>query len=115
ATLGLTLVNLVGPGRGLSPELRDELVATYRTQAEGLAATNTTGFGIDMLVNIVPKNPVQAAADMDMLGVIFFSLVLGAALTMMPRAKSEPMLKVLEALGEAVVKIIDFAMALAPY
>jgi DAACS family dicarboxylate/amino acid:cation (Na+ or H+) symporter len=68
-----------------------------------------------MFVNMVPRNPVQAAASMDMLGVIFFSILFGAALTLIPRDKAQPVLRVLEGVGEAVIKIIDFAMKLAPY
>jgi DAACS family dicarboxylate/amino acid:cation (Na+ or H+) symporter len=115
ALVGLTLVNLVRPGEGLSPAVREQLMATYRSQAEGMQASGTTTFGVDMFVNIVPRNPIQAAAGMDMLGVIFFAVVFGAALTMIPEEKSRPMIRVLDALGEAVVKIIDLAMKLAPY
>lgn len=115
ALLGLFLVNLVRPGDGLSPAVRDELMATYGAQAEGMQAGGTAKFGIDMFVNIVPRNPVQAAANMDMLGVIFFALVFGAALTMIPEERARPLIKVVEALGDAIVKIIDFAMKLAPY
>src|SRR5260221_8970223 len=50
-----------------------------------------------------------------MLGIIFFSLVFGAALTLLPEEKTRPMVRVLDALGEAIVKIIDFAMRVAPY
>src|SRR5437773_515618 len=50
-----------------------------------------------------------------MLGIIFFSLVFGASLTLLPEEKTKPMVRVLDALGEAIVKIIDFAMRLAPY
>jgi len=63
----------------------------------------------------VPRNPIQAAASLDMLGIIFFSLVFGAALTLLPEDKVKPLLRILDALGEAVVKIIDLAMKLAPY
>jgi DAACS family dicarboxylate/amino acid:cation (Na+ or H+) symporter len=107
ALLGLFLVDLVRPGDGLSPEVRDQLMATYGAQAEGMQAGGTAKFGIDMFVNIVPRNPVQAAANMDMLGVIFFALVFGAALTMIPEERARPLIK--------VVEIIDFAMKLAPY
>jgi Na+/H+-dicarboxylate symporter len=68
-----------------------------------------------MLVNMVPTNPVQAAANMDMLAVIFFSIIFGAALTLIPRERAEPMTRLLDALVEIVIKIIDFAMRLAPY
>ncbi len=115
ATIGLILVNLVQPGVGLDPALVKELLETYRAQAQGLQAGGGGKFGVDMFVNIVPSNPIRAAASLDMLGIIFFSLVFGAALTMLPEEKTQPMVRVLDALGEAIVKIIDFAMRLAPY
>lgn len=115
ATLGLILVNLFQPGIGLAPEVREQLMTTYRSQAQGMQAAGTTTFGIDLFVNIVPRNPIAAAAGLDMLGVIFFSIVFGAALTLIPHEKAQPMLKVLDALGEAIVKVIDIAMKLAPY
>ncbi|MGH7548068.1 MAG: dicarboxylate/amino acid:cation symporter [Gemmatimonadales bacterium] len=115
ALVGLALVNLVRPGEGLAPEVREQLMATYRSQAQGMQAAGGTTFGVETFVNIVPRNPIQAAAGMDILGVIFFALVFGAALTLLPEEKSRPMVRVLEALGEAIVKIIDIAMRLAPY
>jgi DAACS family dicarboxylate/amino acid:cation (Na+ or H+) symporter len=114
AGLGLLLVNTVRPGDGLDPALRQELLETYRTEAEGHAARGAK-FGVDMFVNIVPRNPVAAAAGMDMLAVIFFSICFGAALTLLPPERAEPMIRVLDALGEVVIKIISFAMKLAPF
>jgi DAACS family dicarboxylate/amino acid:cation (Na+ or H+) symporter len=115
ALVGLTLVNLTRPGDGLAPAVREQLMTTYRAQAEGMQAGGGTRFGIDMFVNIVPRNPIAAAAGMDMLGVIFFALVFGAALTLIPEEKARPMVRVLDALGETIVKIIEMAMRLAPY
>lgn len=115
AVVGLLLVNLVQPGRGLPPDVREQLMATYRSQAEGMQAAGTTTFGIDLFVSIVPRNPIQAAAGTDMLGVIFFALVFGAALTLVPEEKARPLIRVLDAVGEAIVKVIDIAMRLAPY
>lgn len=115
ATLGLVLVNAVRPGAGMDPAVRAELLEAYRSQAQGLQASGATEFGINTLVNIVPRNPVQAAAGMDMLAVIFFAIMFGAALTLIPQERAKPMVQVLDALGDVVIKIIDFAMALAPY
>lgn len=114
ATIGLILVNLVRPGDGLDPAIREQLMTTYGSQVAEKAA-GAGKFGVDMFVNIVPKNPIQAAASLDMLGIIFFSLVFGAALTLLPAEKTKPIMRVLDALGDAVVKIIDFAMKLAPF
>jgi DAACS family dicarboxylate/amino acid:cation (Na+ or H+) symporter len=115
ATIGLILVNLVRPGDGLDESVREQLMTTYRSQAQGLQAGGGGRFGVDLFVNIVPRNPIQAAASLDMLGIIFFALMFGSALTLLPADKAKPMLRVLDALGEAVVKIIDFAMKVAPY
>jgi len=73
-----------------------------------------SSFDINLLVNIVPRNPLKAAVNGDMLAVIFFALVLGAALARMSREKAEPLVKVLESLGEAMVTIIDLVMKVAP-
>lgn len=113
ATIGLVLVNTIQPGGGLSESTRDELMARF--SSEGLAQAGPAEFGVSTFVNIVPRNPVAAAADMDMLALIFASLIFGAALTMIPKAKAQPVIDVLEGVGDAVIKIIDMAMKLAPY
>ena len=115
ATIGLTLVNTIRPGGGLPEETRDDLMAQFSTGAEGLSQGGPVDFGVSTFVNIVPRNPVTAAADADMLALIFFSLIFGVALILIPQAKAQPVIDVLEGIGEAVIKIIDMAMGLAPY
>ncbi|MEZ4412820.1 MAG: dicarboxylate/amino acid:cation symporter [Gemmatimonadales bacterium] len=115
AIIGLTLVNTIKPGSGLPPGTRDELMARFAGGAQGLAQAGAQDFGINTFVNIVPRNPVAAAANMDMLALIFFSLIFGAALTMIPREKAKPVITLLEGIGEAVIAIINLAMKLAPY
>jgi len=75
----------------------------------------TAKFGPETFINIVPRNPVDSAARTDMLGIIFFGLMFSAALTLIPAARAKPMIDILEALSDVVVKIIGFAMQLAPY
>lgn len=117
ATLGLIVVNIMQPWERITPETRTELMDRFSGQAAGRVeqSQTTAKFGPDTFVNIVPRNPVDAAARTDMLGIIFFGLMFGAALTLMPAARAKPMTDVLEALSDVVVKIIDFAMRLAPY
>ena len=87
AAIGLALVNAIRPGGGLDPAVRAQLMAAYRTQAEGLQ-TGAGHFGVDTFVNLVPRNPIQAAAGTDLLGVIVFSLIFGAALTLAPAPRA---------------------------
>ncbi len=117
ATLGLVVVNVARPWEQVTPETRDALMARFSGDAATrVEAAATTGrFGPETFINIVPRNPIDAAARTDMLAIIFFGLLFGAALTLMPAVKAQPMIAWLEALNEVVVLIIHFAMRLAPY
>ena len=113
AVIGLTLVNTIRPGEGLDTATRDELMERFSGSA--VAQSGPAEFGVQTFVNIVPRNPVAAAADMDMLALIFFSIVFGAALTLIAPERAQPVVRLLEGIGDAVIKIIDMAMKLAPY
>ncbi|MEX1183927.1 MAG: dicarboxylate/amino acid:cation symporter [Gemmatimonadota bacterium] len=116
AILGLTLANLVEPGGNIDPVVRTALLAEYSTQAADLGvASENTGFGINTFIAIVPRNPIRAAVDGNMLGIIFFTLMFGIALTRIPTELSAPVIRVLEGTAQAIIEIIGFAMKLAPY
>jgi DAACS family dicarboxylate/amino acid:cation (Na+ or H+) symporter len=113
--VGLTLVNLIRPGDALDPAMRTALMAEYSSQAgEKLVASEETRFGVNTFVNVVPRNPVASAANGDMLGLIFFSLVFGIALTLIAEEAAKPVMRLLEGINQAVMVIIGFAMRLAP-
>jgi len=114
--LGLILANTFRPGESLDPTVRAGLLAQYSSQAgERVTAAETSGFGINTFVAIVPRNIVDASAKGEMLGVIFFALIFGVALTRIPKAMSDPVLRFIEGFGQAIIEIIGFAMRLAPY
>jgi len=116
AVLGLVAVNLVRPGARLAPETRAELLDRYSSAASSTAQVSASQeFGIQTFVNLVPRNPVRSAADLDLLGLIVFAIVFGAALTLIPAARAQPVVRVLEGLNDVVIKIVGFAMKLAPY
>jgi DAACS family dicarboxylate/amino acid:cation (Na+ or H+) symporter len=116
ATLGLIIVSILRPGDQLDPAMRQELLTTYATDASSrVQAAQTTNFGIETVVNIVTRNPVKSAVDLDLLGIIFFGIMFGAALTLITKEKAQPMIGFLEALEGIVIKIVEMAMRLAPY
>ncbi len=116
ATLGLIAVSIVRPGERLDPATRESLLQTYAGDASSrVEAAAQQDFGINTLVSIVTRNPVKSAVDLDLLGIIFFALMFGAALTQLPSEKARPMLNFLEALNDIVIKIVGFAMRIAPY
>jgi DAACS family dicarboxylate/amino acid:cation (Na+ or H+) symporter len=103
------------PGAGLDPALREDLMTMYRSDVAGLQARTEAGFGVNMFLNIVPRNPLDAAVKMDMLAVIFFAIVFGAGLAILPAERARPLIDLLEGLNGVMMKIIGFAMKLAPY
>ena len=112
--LGLTAMNVLQPGAGLDPEVRTRLMEAYKGQAQGAMGLSEGKFGIDLFVKIIPRNPLQAAANGDMLAVIFFSLMIGVALTALSPERAVPMMKFLDSLGNVTVAIIELVMKVAP-
>ncbi len=116
ATFGLVMVYAIKPGAGIPEEIKTELMATYADDAAAkITAQEAGGFGINTFVNIVTRNPVKSAADGDMLGVIFFGLLFGAALTQIRPEVAKPMMDVLQAINDVVIVIVGLAMKIAPY
>jgi DAACS family dicarboxylate/amino acid:cation (Na+ or H+) symporter len=122
-TIGLVLVNTIRPGAALPQETQKGLMEAYGQQAaEMQGKAKETTFGIQTLVNIVPRNPFFAMSgresnngNPDMLAVIFFALMVGVGLTLIKPERAQPLMRVLEAVYDVAVIIIKLAMKLAPY
>jgi Na+/H+-dicarboxylate symporter len=81
--------------------------------AAGSATTREAPTLANMLGEIVPENPIRAMAEDKVLSVIFFSLVLGAAITAVGE-KATPLRRFFEALNAVMMRITDWIMLLAP-
>jgi DAACS family dicarboxylate/amino acid:cation (Na+ or H+) symporter len=120
--LGVTLVNVLRPGEGISPELKARLSAGAAQRAAGVtggatggaAANATTKSGVELLTEIVPRNPLKAAADGDMLGVMFFSLMVGIGLALTRTPAAEKFQQAIEGLLDVSMRLIDMVISLAP-
>jgi dicarboxylate/amino acid:cation (Na+ or H+) symporter, DAACS family len=116
STIGLVAVNAVRPGERLEAATRADLLERYSSAATSTAEVSARQeFGIQTLVNLVPRNPVRSAADLDLLGLIFFAIVFGAALTLIPTERATPVMRFLEGVNDVVIKMVGFAMKLAPF
>ena len=113
ALLGLGLVNLAKPGEGLNPAITERLMETYQGNSDAMGLAESA-FGMELFVRIVPRNPVQAAANGEMLAVIFFTLMIGIGLTIVSKEKAQPLLNFLESLGHVTVGLIGLVMKVAP-
>ena len=116
--IGLLLVNIIRPGDYLPATTKTQLMDSFKGQATEIKqTTEKTEFGIQTLVNIIPRNPIAAVAkpNPDMLALIFFSLIVGIALTLINQEKAAPLIKILEGINDVTIVVINIAMKLAPY
>lgn len=112
--LGIFLVNAFRPGEGMSEDLRMRLTRGAAERAAGLVAVSAPRGGIELLVQIVPDNPIRAAANGDMLAVIFFSLLVGIGLAVTPTDGARQLRQTLEGLYDVTLRLVDLVIALAP-
>ncbi len=112
--IGLALVNTVKPGEALSDDVRISLMERFGGEATKKTGTPTT-FGIQTFINIVPRNPLKAFVEMDMLAVICFSLIIGIAINKLSAEKATIMKTFLESLNDLMIVVIGWAMKLAPF
>ncbi len=112
--LGVVLVDLLRPGEGISPELRARMTAGASERAAGLATVTAPGDGIDLIVRIVPSNPLRAAADGDFLALMFFALFFGVGLTLTKTEGARRVQGLLEGLYEVTMRLIHVVLWLAP-
>ena len=68
----------------------------------------------DVLINIIPTNPINAMAQGEMLSIIFFAILFGISLLLVGR-KATKLIELIEILNEAMMKMVTIIMALAPY
>ena len=115
-SIGLLLANIVKPGAGLNEEIKAELYKNYESTAQvGIERMEEKPSAIDVLVNIVPTNPIKTLVEGNMLQVIFLALLFGTILTLIKKEKSEILMKFLDGLNDAIIQVVHIAMRLAPY
>jgi len=118
-SIGLIAVNIVKPGEYITEETREQLVSAYSTNANQKieAANNQKNLGpLQPLVDIVPSNFLSAASNnRNMLQVIFFAILFGIAMILIPKKKSKPIKKFFDSLNDVILIIIDLIMLSAPY
>ena len=121
--IGLVLANTIRPGERISPDISQKLQERYGADAEKRVTTVTTSDKTEdsplmkVVKTIVPTNLFTSISKdpPDMLGLMFFALFFGIALTLIAVEKSRPILNVLEGVYETVAKCIELVMRFAPY
>ena len=103
--VGLFMVNLIRPG------VDANMTGTAQQELPELQTANSA---VELLLDVVPENVVQAAADADMLALIFFCIVFGAAVTTLPDKTRNVVTELFEALFHAMMRLTSGIIKFLP-
>lgn len=103
-SIALTMASHIAPGS--SAQLSDETNREFQEQAPPSLG--------EVIIDMVPDNPVAALADGNMLQIIIFALIFGVAITLAGE-RGRHVLNFFADLNEVVMKMVLIVMKLAPY
>lgn len=116
--IGITLVNFFRPGAGVDPSDRAQLSSQFATQSQKtIENAQKAQSWADSLLSLIPSNPLRSAVEAlsgEMLALMVFALFFGIALARIRDPKSEVLVDFFSGVQRVSMKIVDWAMALAP-
>lgn len=118
ALLAITLTNVLQPGVGLEfdPEALARNQGVLAINKNVAAAQDKAWY--TYITELLPQNPIDSAARAfsgELIPLMVFTLMFGYALSLVIKEKENPLIKMFETVFDASLKIIDWAMILAPY
>ena len=113
--IGLFGINAVGPGY-VDGEPAKELLALEASVEDIAAKVGDKGVGdvAEVFLRMVPPNIVKAAAEGQMLGLIFFSILFGYFMTQLKSQYSEPLFNFWDGVFHVMMKMTEWIMKFAP-
>lgn len=114
-SIGLIIGNIIQPGERMDAQTKDRLLSVYHEDVAAKIKQDVSVDLVNMLVRIVPKNPFGAMAEGDMLAVIFFAVLLGLVSTRIPKEKYQSFVGFFDAMSDAMIKMVDLVMLIAPF
>jgi DAACS family dicarboxylate/amino acid:cation (Na+ or H+) symporter len=122
--IGLGLANTIRPGEKIDAAISAQLQERYKTDAgkrveaqlKDASATQDSAL-MQVVKTVVPRNLFASISgeNPNMLHLMFFALIIGIAITLLPAAVSSPFVRGMASLFEITSKIIDMIMKFAPY
>ncbi len=113
--LSLVVVNLFRPGAGVDPALAQRLLVDAREGAGAILSKSAeTPSGVAAFLNIIPNNVIAAAADNDILAVMFFALVFGIGVLLVNSPQSKQLQDAIEGIFQVTMRLIGIVIRLAP-
>ena len=100
-TISLILANFFNPGKGVN----------FNVDTKSIDISDPPSF-LEIILNIIPSNPFQSLVNGEMLQVIFFSILLGSAISLFK--ENSALKKNFSDLNDVVMKILSIVMVFAP-
>lgn len=113
-SIGLIAANLIQPGERMNVDTKERLLSVYSKDVETRVESAEGYDFIQEIVKIIPRNPFAAIANAEMLQIVLFALMLGLVLSLIPKVKGDPVIKFFDGLSEAMIKLVDLIMLIAP-
>ena len=117
-SIGLVMVNLLEPGTGVPRSLQEQLQSAYQSDAESdmeRAETAKDRGPLQVFVDMTPDNVFGALSNNGrMLQVVFFSILFGIALVIIPSDKGKPLIDFFAGLTTVIIQIVNMIMVVAP-
>ncbi|CAN5442896.1 dicarboxylate/amino acid:cation symporter [soil metagenome] len=119
--IGLAAVNIAKPGVGVDAATRTRLLESFGRNAtveKALENAKKAESGVDAIIGLVSNNPLADAVNAlsgGLMPFMIFALIFGVALATIEREKALPLIGLLEGLFAVSLRIIEWAMSLAPY
>ncbi len=123
--IGLGLANTIQPGKRIDPAVAERMQQQYggdaakrvEDQKEADKAAKSDTPLMSVVKTIVPKNLLSSISpeNPNMLHLMFFALIVGIAITLLPAEVSAPFVGFMESVFAITSKIIEMIMKFAPY
>lgn len=112
-TIGVLLADIIQPGKMISMEMKNFLSA-ISSDVE-IQVPEKTGISIiDFVVSFVPKNVFESIASGNMLQIVFFAIFFGLTLLLISQDDTQIITKLLNAISNALIKMVEIVMKFAP-
>ncbi len=112
--IGLVLVNLLHPGMGYMPQAGMAQTVDISTLKEKMSHSGPSAF-VQVLISIVPSNIVAAFSRGEMLGLIFFSILFGYALSKIDGKGAGALQDFFQGLFQTMIQVTHIIMKVLPY
>jgi len=111
-SIGLVLSYLMQPGKYLNA-----LGGLPGGNASSdIARKNLSSGSIpELITNLIPNNPLEAMLTGEMLGVVIFTIIIGVAITQLPKRLFNPVIHFTEAIQKICMIVVSWAMQLVPF